>query len=192
MTGVVGGAFVGGPAVTLGARVEWPGMPVAPERAVIRMGGVELTPVPGRGTEALLERMGARESAREGKSVRYAVGDAFVDVVTDPDLPPMRQSAGSVHHVAFRVRDDATQSVASESLTEFGARVTPVQDRDYFHSIYFREPGGVLFEIATENPGFDIDEPFERLGSELRLPAQHEGKRARIEADLTPLRRPSY
>lgn len=179
-------------------RVPWPGMPIPPEEAIVRMGAIELTPARARrtgvhaDTASLLARLGATESAREGSAVRYVLGDAFVDVVSDESLPPLRQSAGSIHHVAFRVPDDAAQAETLEALHGDGVAASDVRDRDYFHSIYFREPGGVLFEVATDNPGFDTDESFETLGSALRLPAQHEPRREEIEANLVPLRRPAY
>lgn len=97
------------------------------------------------------------------------------------------QGAGTVHHVAFRAADDAAQAAATAALAPMGLRVTPQQDRSYFRSTYFREPGGVLFEIATDDPGFTVDEPAERLGEALMLPARHERHRAAIEAALPPL-----
>ncbi|BAM04939.1 VOC family protein [Phycisphaera mikurensis] len=98
-----------------------------------------------------------------------------------------RLGAGSVHHVAFRLADDETQAEALQRLPGFGVRPTPVQDRQYFHSIYFREPGGVLFELATDAPGFATDEDAGALGQKLQLPPWLEPQRARIEADLVPL-----
>jgi glyoxalase family protein len=86
-------------------------------------------------------------------------------------------AVGSIHHVAFRARDDATQLVLREQLAAQGLNVTPVIDRQYFHSIYFREPGGVLFEIATDPPGFTVDEPLDELGAHLKLPPWLEGAR---------------
>jgi len=103
-------------------------------------------------------------------------------------MPPGRGGPGTVHHVAFRTSDDETQLRLRDGLMEVGATVSEVRDRDYFHSIYFREPGGVLFEIATDPPGFTHDEPLESLGTSLRLPAMHEPRRAEIEAALPPLR----
>ena len=95
--------------------------------------------------------------------------------------------AGAVHHVAFRVAGDAEQLAALDRLHAAGLRPTPVQDRTYFHSIYFREPGGVLFEIATDTPGFTADEPPESLGRALQLPSGVERRRAELEASLAPL-----
>lgn len=96
--------------------------------------------------------------------------------------------AGVVHHVAFRAADDAAQAAASAALGPRGIRVTPQQDRTYFRSTYFREPGGVLFEVATDDPGFAIDEPVAALGTRLMLPARYEPHRAAIEAALPRLR----
>ena len=95
--------------------------------------------------------------------------------------------AGSIHHIAFRVPDDATQLEYQAFLRAAGYDVTPVRDRSYFHSIYFREPGGILFEIATNTPGFAIDEPVETLGETLRLPEWFESSRRQIEAGLSPI-----
>ncbi|NIT95069.1 MAG: ring-cleaving dioxygenase, partial [Actinobacteria bacterium] len=91
---------------------------------------------------------------------------------------------GTVHHVAWRVDSDATELAWRERLGATGLHVTPVRDRQYFHSIYFREPGGVLFEIATDPPGFDVDETVETLGSALRLPPWLEPHRDQIEQTL--------
>ena len=97
------------------------------------------------------------------------------------------QSAGSVHHIAFAVEDHAAQLEVREALMDIGYQVTPVIDRDYFWAIYFRTPGGVLFEIATNEPGFDRDEDTAHLGEALKLPTQHEPLRAAIEQHLTPI-----
>jgi len=96
-----------------------------------------------------------------------------------------------VHHIAFRAKDDAEQLQWREHLVDLGYNVTPVMDRDYFHSIYFREPGGVLFEIATEPPGFTVDEKPEELGTHLRLPPWLEPARSQIEQILPPIQ-PSF
>jgi glyoxalase family protein len=105
-----------------------------------------------------------------------------------PDVPsPAKLGFGSVHHVAFRARDEEEQLTFREELLQAGIDVTPVKDRQYFRSIYFREPGGVLFEIATDPPGMLVDEPIETLGTELRLPPWYESARDRIEAALPPI-----
>lgn len=104
------------------------------------------------------------------------------------DAPTIgRQGTGSIHHVAFRALDDADQLDWRERLLAVGMQVTPVIDRQYFNAIYFREPGGVLFEIATDPPGFTRDEPLDSLGQSLKLPAQYEAARDRIEQILPPL-----
>jgi glyoxalase family protein len=101
-----------------------------------------------------------------------------------------RVAAGSVHHIAFRARDEQEQRQWREQLVELGYNVTPVIDRIYFHSIYFREPGGVLFEIATEPPGFMLDETLEELGTRLRLPPWLESTRSQIEKILPAIHMP--
>ncbi len=113
-----------------------------------------------------------------------------VDLVQPQSASAARLGSGSVHHVAFRARDDAQQQEFREALLSRGFNVTPVQDRQYFRSIYFREPGGVLFEIATDPPGMLIDETVESLGSELKLPPWYESARGRIEEALTPIENP--
>ncbi|MBC7923073.1 MAG: ring-cleaving dioxygenase [Ferruginibacter sp.] len=112
---------------------------------------------------------------------------AIVDLVEVPDEKPGHVAGGTVHHVAFRVADDAAQQHFRQKLVDKGLNVTPQIDRNYFHSVYFREPGGVLFEIATDNPGFAIDEPVSELGTHLMLPPQHESNRAAIEKILPRL-----
>lgn len=104
----------------------------------------------------------------------------FVDVLHSPNDARALQGAGSVHHVAFSTDSDETQLVIQQQLAESGYHVTPVQDRTYFHSIYFREPGGILFEVATNPPGFAVDEPVSELGQSLKLPPQYEPRRANL------------
>ena len=110
------------------------------------------------------------------------------------DAPPAQrglQGAGTVHHIAWHSRDDDHVGW-QQRVAQAGFGVTPVIDRDYFSAIYFRQPQGILFEIATTSPGFAVDEDPERLGAELRLPAQHEHLRPRLERLLTPLANPRY
>jgi glyoxalase family protein len=141
-------------------------------------------------TEGLLDLMGYRKLADEGDRSRYAPeGDArgrFLDIVVDKDAQPGHMGAGTVHHIAFRASDDSAQLDWQQELGRH-VSVTPVQDRTYFHSIYFREPGGVLFEIATDAPGFLIDEPVESLGEGLRIPIWFEAQRSLIEARVEPI-----
>ena len=144
-------------------------------------------------TEALLtEHLGFERVAAEGDRTRFrAAGGtsaAFVDVVEQPGTPRGRDGVGQVHHIAFRTPDDATQLRWQGIVAGLGLRVSPVMDRDYFHSIYFREPGGVLFEIATDGPGMTVNEPAETLGERLMLPADVEQHRAQLEKILPPLR----
>lgn len=131
------------------------------------------------------------ERVAGGRRLRYALpGDApgrVVDLWVADEAVKARPGPGTIHHVAFRARDTAHQSALREVLLARGERVTDVKDRQYFKAIYFREPGGVLFEIATDGPGFDIDEPMAQLGEGLKLPPQYEADRARIEARLPAL-----
>lgn len=145
-----------------------------------------------RPTAALLTRvMGYRLLAEEPHRARYTVASggpgSYVDLLTDPKLPRGLNGAGTVHHIAFRVADDAEHVAAHDQLVDAGAHVSPVIDRAYFKSIYYREPAGVLFEIATDQPGFAIDESVETLGTKLSLPPRLEPHRAEIEAALPKL-----
>ncbi len=114
-------------------------------------------------------------------------GAHLIDVETMPNTSNALQGAGSVHHVAFAVDDRAKQLEVRKALLDTGYQVTPVIDRDYFWAIYFRTPGGILFEIATNEPGFSRDEDLAHLGEALKLPRQHEHLRAAIEEHLEPL-----
>jgi glyoxalase family protein len=141
-------------------------------------------------TEQVLDIMGLRKVGEEDGFVRFAPeGDAlgrFVDIKLDAAARPGRMGAGTVHHIAFRNTNDEAQAEWRRTLARY-LSVTPVQDRTYFHSMYFREPGGVLFEMATDNPGFLIDEPIESLGEELRIPEWYEPNRRAIEARVLPI-----
>ncbi|MEM1272980.1 MAG: ring-cleaving dioxygenase [Pseudomonadota bacterium] len=119
-----------------------------------------------------------------------APGDArgaVVDLIRSDVRTIGRQGAGTIHHIAFRAEDDDTQLAWREKLASAGMSVTPVIDRQYFNAIYFREPGGVLFEIATDPPGFAVDESPDELGRSLKLPAKYEPMRSRIEQSLPSL-----
>ena len=135
--------------------------------------------------------MGYRKIADEGARTRYTVAvggpGSYVDLLTDPTLPRGLNGAGTIHHVAFRTPDDSSQEKALTELHADGLASSPIIDRAYFKSLYFREPGGVLFEIATDQPGFAIDEPVETLGQKLSLPPRLEPLRAQIEAALPKL-----
>lgn len=135
------------------------------------------------------------EPVREQASIfRYAAKNGelghIVDLRCVPGLWAGSLGAGTVHHVAFRAPDDASQLSVRNELVNKGFNVTAQMDRDYFHSIYFREPGGVLFEVATDPPGFTIDEPLDKLGKSLKLPAWLENRRFEIEALLPNIRPP--
>ena len=142
-------------------------------------------------TEATLKMLGFEPSATDGNRTRFVspAGNSLgnhIDVVVDPNASYGHPGAGSVHHIAYRAKDDAAQLAWLEEIKKH-LQVTPVQDRTYFHSIYFREPGGVLFELATDPPGFGLDEPAETLGEALRIPAWLEPHRAAIEGRLLPI-----
>ena len=150
-----------------------------------------------RGYEAtaklLLETFGYTLTATEGNRYRYtSTAGNFVDLLCQPDARRGAMGAGTVHHVAFRAESDEIQKQWREDLVSLGFNVTPVLDRQYFHSIYFNEPGGVLFEIATDPPGFATDETPDKLGTHLKLPPWLEGSRPQIEATLPALRLPVY
>lgn len=140
----------------------------------------------------LSDVFGFKEVGRDDSLIRYrAEGTALgniVDLRAAGGFLPARQGAGSVHHIAFRAADDAAQQEMVRRLAEsHGIRTTEQRDRNYFRSVYFREPGRVLFEIATDVPGFAVDEAPETLGQALKLPAQYEAQRSRIEAVLPEL-----
>lgn len=142
-------------------------------------------------TKELLKNLGfeliAEEKARRRFSLNSKSTSAQVDLIERADGQFGVNSAGTVHHIAFRSAGEKEQLRWRQKLLELGLHVTPVIDRFYFHSIYFREPGGILFEIATEGPGFTADEPVEHLGENLKLPPQYEEHRAEIEHALPPI-----
>ncbi len=124
--------------------------------------------------------------------IRLAVGGGgpghIVDVLHRPDAPLAVNGIGTVHHVAMAIASDDEQVDIRERLLAFGSKVTEVRDRCYFKSIYFREPGGVLFEVATVAPGFTVDEPIDALGNDLKLPPWEEANRDDIQAHLPAIR----
>jgi glyoxalase family protein len=130
------------------------------------------------------------EAGRQRFRARGGGPAAFVDLLCRPELMRGRMGAGTVHHVAFRARDNAEQLAWRDAIIALDYNVTPVLDRQYFRSIYFREPGGVLFEIATDPPGFAVDETPAALGTALKLPPWLEPRRAEIERRLPPVRWP--
>lgn len=148
-------------------------------------------------TAALLaDTMGAKKLKEDGAYFRYSFGEgestSNVDLHCTPEFLPGVVAGGSVHHVAWRVPGDAEQVEWQEKVRQAGLNVTPVLDRQYFKSIYFREPGGVLFEIATDPPGFARDEAADALGHSLKLPPWLEKYRAEIEGELPKLHQPNF
>ncbi|WP_265101687.1 ring-cleaving dioxygenase [Fimbriimonas ginsengisoli] len=173
--------------------VEWDDTDVLPEFAISVVRSVtmvvrQLEPT----AELLTGLLGFRLADERENRHRYEVAEGgpgkSIEVVVDAEGPVGRPGHGSVHHVAFRIADDAEQLAAKAELTAAGFQVSPVMDRDYFRSIYFREPGGVLLEIATDGPGFTTDETLEDLGGGLRLPSQFANHRRQIERSLPPLK----
>lgn len=145
----------------------------------------------------LVDIMGMRLHRQEDNRYRFRMADhespgPYYDVVVDADAPVGTSGGGTVHHIAFRTESDQTQALWQSQLRQNGVSVTTVRDRKYFRSIYFNSPGGVLFEIATDPPGFSVDEPLPTLGAALKLPAQYEGIRADIEKRLPPLHSTSF
>lgn len=139
--------------------------------------------------DLLTDTLGFVVAERDDRRASLRLGDrhAELELTVDRDGPDSKMSAGTVHHVAWRVPDDETQAEAAQRLRSARVPVTPVLDRHYFRSIYFRIPGGVVFEIATDGPGFAVDEPADRLGTTLMLPPQFEHRRSEIQSALVPL-----
>ena len=147
----------------------------------------------------LTDQLGFQAVREQASIFRYAATsgsgngsrhESIVDLRCVPGLWPGVMGAGTIHHVAFRAPDDEAQTKVRLELVALGFNVTPVIDREYFHSVYFREPGGVLFEIATDPPGFTVDEPADSLGQSLKLPQWLEPRRFEIEALLPNIRLP--
>jgi glyoxalase family protein len=137
----------------------------------------------------LTDIFGFTEISREGSRIRYKAGDTVLGGIIDLNAPGGlqrgRSGAGTVHHIAFRAASDAVQAeMVKKLLQNHGIRATEQKNRDYFRAVYFREPNGMLFEIATDDPGFAVDEPAATLGQALKLPRFLEAKRERIEAAL--------
>ena len=163
---------------------------IAPEHAIRGFFGVTLLERTLAATEQTLGLMGFKKAAEDGARTRFeAAGDELgrrIDVVVDSAAQHGRPGAGTVHHIAFRNVDDADHLTWRAEI-EKHLQVTTVQDRTYFQSIYFREPGGVLLEMATDPPGFALDESIDTLGEELKIPEWLEPRRASIEQRLAPI-----
>ncbi|HEX7264814.1 MAG TPA: ring-cleaving dioxygenase [Candidatus Dormibacteraeota bacterium] len=170
----------------------WPDGPVDAQHQIRSFHSVTLCEESDLATvNFLTETMGFRKVASEGSRTRFETGAggprAVLDVLDAPEAPVGEEAAGTVHHVAWRATNDAHELDWREVLVKSGRNVTPVIERKYFRSIYFREPGGVLFEIATDQPGFTVDEPADSLGSALQLPPQYEGRREDLKFNLPPI-----
>jgi glyoxalase family protein len=179
-----------------GSASPWERSPVPAEHQIRGLGPIVLTVRDLAAIEQVL--VGAmnmrrvRDYAAHGAHIHvFAMGEggpaAELHVIESKDLPMARQGAGGVHHVAFRTPDEAQYHAWTRRLSEVGIPNSGEIDRYYFRSLYFREPNGILFEIATDGPGFATDEPMESLGERLALPSFLEPRRAEIEAGLKPL-----
>jgi glyoxalase family protein len=170
----------------------WSNGDIPPEHAIRGFHSVTLLLEAATATGAVLTGvLGFKEEGREGSTIRYRTSHeagGVVDVREAPGFLRGRMGRGSVHHVAFRAKDDAEQwEMAAKLVRDHGLHPTGQKDRQYFRSIYFHEPGGVLFEIATDEPGFTIDEPLADLGKGLKLPTFLEPRRKELEAVLPEL-----
>jgi glyoxalase family protein len=173
----------------------WADGPVSPEHAVRGLFGGTIWEDGDRGTTAFLTgQMGFRQVGEEDNRLRFESAAEGVGTVVDlrrvPGFWAGGTGVGTVHHIAFRTESEESQLEQRARIEQAGMGVTPVVDRQYFRSVYFREPGGVLFEIATDAPGFTVDEPAAELGTGLLLPPKYEPMRDRIEQILPPIRLP--
>ena len=173
------------------ARAPWLPGGVAADAAIRGFHSASLRLRDDGATVELLKFMGYEQIGAEEGVKRLAIKDGngadFIDVETLPNIAQGRPGAGTVHHIAFSVENREKQLEVRKALMDTGYMVTPVIDRDYFWAIYFRTPGGVLFEVATNEPGFNRDEDTAHLGEALRLPKQHEHLRATLEKSLEPI-----
>lgn len=183
-------------AATNDGREGWRDGPVLPEHAIRGFHHVTLLEHdPAPTTKLLRDTLGFRQTGEDGDRQRFEAGDGgagnTVDVLTSADARRGSLGVGTVHHVAYRVPDEEIQLALREEISGLGYDVTSVLDRNYFRSIYFREPGGVLFEIATDPPGFAVDEDLSHLGESLKLPPWLEPQRERLENALPRLQIPA-
>jgi len=173
------------------ARAPWTGSGVSEDMAIRGFHSADMRVRDGGASAELLKFMGYEEIDRAGNVTRFGISGGneanTIDIETLPDVGFAGQGAGSVHHIAFAVENRARQLEVREALMDTGYQVSPVIDRDYFWAIYFRTPDGVLFEIATNEPGFDVDEDTAHLGEALKLPSQHAHLREKLERQLEPL-----
>lgn len=178
----------------------WADGPVPAEYALRGFHGVTIHPDNVQATAEVLEVLGYEQvdyepTPQNGDWRRFRVSGAdhaqFIDIYNEPNMREGSWGYGTVHHVAFRIQDDETQTALREKLLAAGQSPTQMKDRNYFHSIYFREPNGVNFEIATDPPGFLHDEPEESLGTELKLPPFLQDRREEVEAQLADITVPN-
>lgn len=179
-------------AKTPDSRVQWETKEVSKENAVHGFHHITITTNKMEATAAILTHvLGYRLQETEVNRSRFITDTvehaAIVDLVEAPGEAVGHVAGGSVHHVAFRVKDEETLMYFRDKIVALGLNITEKIDRNYFYSLYFREPGGVLFELATDNPGFTVDESLEELGTNLKLPAQYESNRVMIEGILPKL-----
>ncbi|MEU3766437.1 ring-cleaving dioxygenase [Amycolatopsis keratiniphila] len=177
-------------------RDPWDTKLVPAEHAIRGLHSVSLSVSKEDATAGMLtDGLGLSFVHQDSNRLRFSAGEggpgALVDVLVTPDAPRGLVAAGTVHHVAWRAPDEQTQAAWRDELIDDGVNVTSILDRQYFRSIYFREPGGTLLEVATDEPGFAIDEPLLELGRALKLPPWLEPKREDIEAMLPKLDLPS-
>jgi glyoxalase family protein len=176
--------------------LPWAAGPVPAESAIRGFHGVTINEEGYENTAKLLtEVMGFRPLGNKAERYRYKAGGgdgfaAIVDIVCTPSAPGGNMGAGVVHHIAYRTPNDQEQLAWRQTIAKKGHNVSPVMDRIYFHSIYYREPGGVLFEIATDTPGFTVDQPAGELGKKLMLPPWLEKYRGEIERVVPPVKLP--
>lgn len=183
-------------AANLQAERAYTGAPVPVEYAIHGFHSATLSEEGYQKTASLLtETLGFRLAGQHGNRYRYVAASeepgTIVDVLCAPEEPSGRVAVGTVHHIAYRTRNDEQQRAWLDEITRLGYNASDVMDRKYFHSIYFREPGRILFEIATDPPGFTVDEAGEELGTHLVLPPWLESSRAQLEAVLPALRLPA-
>ena len=174
------------------AREPWTGNGIGAGEAIRGLHGVTMTVRSlGPTLELMTSVLGYTVVNEHGTRTRLAVGGDtpghFIDIIEAPDAAPAVNGLGTVHHVAMAISTAEEQLRLRTELVQMGVNVTEVRDRCYFQSIYFREPGGVLFEVATIQPGFTIDEPLSSLGRDLKLPYWEEQYRSAIEPGLAPV-----
>jgi glyoxalase family protein len=174
----------------------WADGPVPAEHALRGFHGVTIHPDNAQRTADVLELLGYEQvdhepTPQDGDWTRFRVPDAehgqFIDLYNEPNMHEGQWGYGTVHHVALRASDDEHQMAIRERLRDAGHSPTTMKDRNYFHSIYFREPNGVNVEIATDPPGFLHDEPVDELGTELKLPPFLQDRREEVKAQLADI-----